>query len=187
MNRCRKPVMLIGGAPGAGKTTLARALCHALTIDHRISTGFIREIVRDQFTKQSCPLLFDYTFRSADPIRTLVLQAALLQRPVSLCLRRAREEGTSLIVEGNHLIPALYHDVDADLYVILGAPVAKEHRKRLRGDTHRLRVLTEADLLAVRKIDDYLRREAERHAIPLRQFRGALDEFTQLLTPQPRD
>jgi 2-phosphoglycerate kinase len=162
----RKPVILIGGTAGAGKTTLARRLCQALNIDHRISTGFIREILCDQTDEAVHPALFIHTFQATDPVATLVEQAQLVYRSVSVCVQRARREGTSLIMEGNHLIPNLYHGIDCELYLILAAPHSAAHRQRLLGKTHAKRALSEADIERARVIDEYLRREAARYNIP---------------------
>jgi len=40
----------IGGAPGCGKTTCAHELSCTLKLDHRLSTDFIRQILREQTT-----------------------------------------------------------------------------------------------------------------------------------------
>lgn len=100
-----KPIILIGSSAGVGKTTLARQLCHELGINHRLSTGFIREILRDQISPEQCPLLFEYTFKASKPVDTLVRQAEILERPLRVCIERARYEGTSLILEGNLSLP----------------------------------------------------------------------------------
>lgn len=121
-----KPIILLGGTTGAGKTTLARQLCHEFGIDHRLSTGFIREILRDQTLPEKCPLLFEYTFKAKKPVETLVRQAEILERPLRVCIERARNESTSLILEGNHIIPKLYHSVPCDFYGILAAPMGAE-------------------------------------------------------------
>lgn len=111
-----KPIILIGGTSGTGKTTLARKLCSSLDIDHRLGSGFIREIVK---THSSYSHLNTFTFRSDDPVKSLVAQAITLQPFVLACIERARNEGTSLIIEGTHLIPDLYSQ---DIYdVFLGS------------------------------------------------------------------
>lgn len=42
-------VILIGGAAGTGKTSLAKKLCAELNIAHRLGSGFIREIAKVLF------------------------------------------------------------------------------------------------------------------------------------------
>lgn len=162
----QKPVILIGGTAGTGKTTLARQLCRAWHIDHRMSTGFIRAILADQMDQTTCPLLFVHTFHAPDPVAALMEQAKIIHRSVNVCIQRARREGTSLIMEGNHLIPELYHHLPCDLYLILAAPSLDQHRQRLVGSTHAKRVLSETDIERARLIDEYLKREAARYDIP---------------------
>ena len=41
-----KKIILIGGVAGTGKTSIARKICNDYNIDHRLGTGFIREIVK---------------------------------------------------------------------------------------------------------------------------------------------
>ncbi len=177
-----KPIILIGGASGCGKTTLARRLCHALEIDHRLSTGFIREILRDQTSSQEFPALFTYTFEAPDPVQDLVEQSEILARYVRVCIHRAVEEGSSLIIEGNHLIPALYHAIDCDLYLILAAPALQEHYRRLTGKSHARRSLTRADLARARVIADYLEREAAAFGLPYMSYDGEIEDILNLLS-----
>ncbi len=175
-----KPIILIGGASGCGKTTLARRLCHALEIDHRLSTGFIREMLRDQTSPQESPALFTYTFKAPDPVQALVRQSEILARYVRVCIHRAVEEGSSLIIEGNHLIPALYHATDCDLYMILAAPALQEHYRRLTGKSHTRRYLTRADLARARVIAEYLEREAAAFGLPHVSYDGEIEGIVNL-------
>src|SRR5438067_9403663 len=105
-----KRVVLIGGPSGSGKSTLARELdCH-LGLDHRLGVGFVREVVRSQTDERRDPVLFLYSFAGPDPTATLARQAERLRPAVEACIERAHREGTSLVLEGTQLLPALYHD-----------------------------------------------------------------------------
>jgi 2-phosphoglycerate kinase len=176
-----KPVILIGGTAGTGKSTLARELCSRLAIDHRIGTGFIREIVKTQHPADECPELHSFSFRSDKPIDNLASQARRLHPAVSACIERARNEGTSLVIEGNHLLPELYCTTAADLFVVLSAPDPMEHRRRLNGPSHLKRRLGESDFANVRLIDEWLRVEAGRCGVPYLPFADNLALFTNAL------
>ncbi len=176
-----KPIVLIGGTAGTGKSTLARELASEVRFDHRLGTGFVREVARSFHSPQTAPDLFTFTFRAANPIEHLMAQARLLKPAIDACIARARNEGTSLVIEGNHLVPALYHDAPVELYIVLAAPDAVEHQARLHGQTHARRRLSESDLANVRRIDEYLRSEAARHGVPTILYADNFGEILDLL------
>jgi 2-phosphoglycerate kinase len=176
-----KPIVLIGGTAGTGKSTLAQELTWEMRFDHRLGTGFIREVVKSYHSAATAPELYTFTFRAQDPIEHLVAQAQILKPAIDACIARARNEGTSLVIEGNHLIPELFQDAPVDLFVVLAAPPTGEHRARLHGQSHNKRRLTEADIANVRRIDDYLRAEALRCGIPLILFTNNFGQFVELL------
>lgn len=172
-----KPIILIGGTAGTGKTTLASELSWRLGLDHRIGTGFVREIVKSQHRQQDCLELHGFTFRSAQPITNIVAQAQRLRPAIIACIERARREGTSLLVEGTHLLPSLYHDVVVDLFAVLAAPDWEEHKRRLRGPSHLHRQTTESDLANVRLIDQYLGMEAQHWGVRYEPYATGVDRF----------
>src|SRR5215471_1547226 len=114
-----KPIVLIGGTAGTGKSTLARELAWEMRFDHRLGTGFLREVAKSYHSVETAPDLYSLTFRAEKPIEHLIAQARLLKPAIEACIARARNEGTSLVIEGNHLIPAMYRDAPVDLYVVL--------------------------------------------------------------------
>jgi 2-phosphoglycerate kinase len=176
-----KPIVLIGGTAGTGKTTLASELSWRLGLDHRIGTGFIREIVKSQYRSEDCLELHGFTFRAEQPIANIIAQAQRLRPAIIACIERARREGTSLLVEGTHLLPALYHNVSVDLFTVLAAPEYEEHKRRLHGASHLHRQTTEADFINVRLIDHYLRSEAARWGISCEPYGSGVERFVGVL------
>ena len=172
-----KPIILIGGTAGTGKTTLASELSWRLGLDHRIGTGFIREIVKSQHRKEDCLELHGFTFRSEQPVANIVAQAQRLRPAIIACVERAQREGTSLLVEGTHLLPSLYHDVVVDLFAVLAAPALEEHNRRLHGPSHLHRQTTDADFANVRLIDQYLGSEATRWKIRYEPYGRGVERF----------
>jgi 2-phosphoglycerate kinase len=181
----QKPIILVGGTAGTGKSTLARELSSRLGIDHRLGTGFIREVLRSETSPAKDPDLFTFTFRSENPIKTLIAQARRLQPAILSCIRRARNEGTSLIIEGNHLLPELYSDIDVDLYLILSAPQLDEHLRRLQGPSHLKRNITADDFRNAVMINEYFRAEAQRRQLPFLLYEDNLESFAHLATAPP--
>ncbi|MBI3246001.1 MAG: hypothetical protein HYZ50_05800 [Deltaproteobacteria bacterium] len=176
----RKPIILVGGTAGTGKSTLARELGFSLQIDHRLGTGFIREVLRSETTPAKDPELFSFTFRSDNPIKTLVAQAQRVRPAILSCIQRARNEGTSLIIEGNHLLPELYYEVSADLYCILSAPALDEHLRRLHGPSHLKRTLTADDFRNAVMINEYFSAEARKFGLPFLSYGDNLASFAHL-------
>ena len=178
-----RPVILIGGANGTGKTHLANQLTARLGVHHRLGTGFVREIVRSETTLDRDANLFRYSFQPPDPIATLIQQARRLAPAVLACAARARAEGTSLVIEGTHLIPDLYADVmEIDRYLVLGAPTAaEEHERRLCGNSHAARTLTSDQLDAIQRVDRYYRASARRHGLVVVQYDDSLAEIVSTL------
>src|SRR5260370_15635411 len=103
-----KPVILIGGTAGTGKSTLARELSSHFAIDHRIGTGFIREILKSQHSEGTAPELYRFTLRALRPIDNLIAQAERLRPAATTCITRAKKDGTTPVIAGNLPLPALY-------------------------------------------------------------------------------
>src|ERR1700722_17468127 len=131
-----KPVIFLGGAPGTGKSTLANLLLCQLDLDHRIGTGFIRAILQAEASRESEALLFSRTSESEDPTGHVVRPARRLLAAEANCVDRRRREGTSLVVEGSHLLPSVYADLTVDVFAILAAPTETEHTRRIGGPRH---------------------------------------------------
>ncbi len=85
------------------------------------------------------------------------------------------------MIEGNHLIPALYSKAPVDLYIVLAAPEASEHQARLHGESHSRRRLSESDFANVRRLDRYLREEAAKYGVSLVLYTDNFGEIVELV------
>lgn len=113
-------VVLIGGAPGVGKSTIATQLANRLGITRVIPTDAIREVMRAMFSENIMPTLHTSSFdaarlvrhplpRSADPVLIgFGEQASAVAVGVEALISRAADEGTDLIVEGAHVVPGFF-------------------------------------------------------------------------------
>jgi 2-phosphoglycerate kinase len=165
-----EPVILcLGGTAGVGKSTVARAVATRLGFAHHLATGYLRETLRLMNPDQTHPALFHPTFRppcAALLIEHFRIQSALVCRAVAACIRRSQQEGTHLVVEGNHLLPEHLHAIAGQHAVLLwAAPAAIA--TRVVGPTHRTRVITPDDLAMILRLQDFLIDEAVRWHIPL--------------------
>jgi 2-phosphoglycerate kinase len=174
------PIILVGGTAGCGKTTLAGRLTAAFDLDHRIGTGFIRAVLQSESDPVSEPDLFRRTYESDDPVAGVRTQAARLRTAVQSCIRRARDEGTSLVIEGTHLLPDLYHREEVG-FIVLEQPGADEHGRRLTGRRHTRRKIGAADLRRVRQIGDFYAAEARRLGVATARFDDNFDGICDLL------
>jgi 2-phosphoglycerate kinase len=109
-------IVLIGGATGVGKSTVATSVANRLGIVRIVSTDAVREVMRGIFTKEMMPTLhtssFDVTALLKDPpgdtnpvIAGFRQQVQAVAVGLTQIIRRAVLEGTDIIVEGAHIVP----------------------------------------------------------------------------------
>jgi 2-phosphoglycerate kinase len=174
------PIVLIAGTAGCGKTTLANHILGRLDLDHRLGTGFIRAVVQSETDPVVEPWLFVPSYQSDDPVGHLRAQSRRLHAAVSSCIQRARADGTSLVIEGTHLLPELYHDAGAR-FIVLSAPSLQKHKSRLVGKRHTRRRVSDADLAHIREVGRFYETEAERFAIPILHYEDNVDDAIDAL------
>ena len=110
-------VVLVGGATGVGKSTIATMLASRLGITRVIPTDAIREVMRSMFTAELFPTLHTSSFDAARLVRNpmprnsdpVVIgfreQTSAVSVGIEALIQRAIDESTDLIVEGAHLVP----------------------------------------------------------------------------------
>lgn len=110
-------VILLGGATGVGKSTVATQLAARLGITRVISTDAIREVLRAAFSKELIPTLYVSSFNADEAVRVplrsqderLIVgfqeQVSAVSVGMKALIARALEEGTDIIVEGAHVVP----------------------------------------------------------------------------------
>jgi 2-phosphoglycerate kinase len=110
-------VILLGGATGVGKSTIATMLASRLGITRVIPTDAVREVMRSMFTAELFPTLHTSSFdaarlvrnplpRSADPVVIgFREQTSAVSVGIDALIQRAIDEGTDLILEGAHIVP----------------------------------------------------------------------------------
>lgn len=108
-------IVLIGGATGTGKSTVAAEVAHRLGITRLTSTDFIRQTMRAFFSSEFMPAIHTSSFEAGtvvepdatgDPtIVGFLEQSRQVCVGVDAALRRALTEGWSMVLEGVHLVP----------------------------------------------------------------------------------
>jgi 2-phosphoglycerate kinase len=111
----RPLVILIGGATGTGKSTVATEVAYTLGITRLTSTDSIRQTLRAFFSYEFMPTIHHSSFSAGDAIADAEdpLVAGFLEQSrtvlvgVQASIDRALQEGWSIIFEGVHLVPGL--------------------------------------------------------------------------------
>jgi 2-phosphoglycerate kinase len=113
-------VLLVGGATGTGKSTIATEAAHRLGIVRVTSTDFIRHTMRAFFSKTFMPSVHYSSFEArlaltkaeeeeaGDPtILGFLDQTRNVLVGVEAAVERALTEGFSMVLEGVHLVPGM--------------------------------------------------------------------------------
>jgi 2-phosphoglycerate kinase len=180
-------VILVGGATGVGKSTIATMLASRLGITRVIPTDAIREVMRSMLTADLFPTLHTSLFDVGRLVRLPLPhsvdadiigfreQTAAVTVGIEALVQRAIDEGTDLIVEGAHVVPGfltLDRFAGKAVAVQLVVTVDEEeiHRshflRRSRETRNRPpdRYLDNFD--KIRKLQRYVRSLALQHGVP---------------------
>jgi 2-phosphoglycerate kinase len=179
-------VVLVGGATGTGKSTVATEVAHRLGITRVTSTDVVRQTMRAFFSREFMPSIHYSSFEAGpavagpDGVESDSLLIGFLEQTrnvlvgVKAVLGRAIEEGYSLALEGVHLVPGLIPPVDGAVVcqVLLAIEDEEEHAAHfwtrddegLRPFEKYLRALPE-----IRKIQEYLVERAAKANVPVIQ------------------
>ena len=195
-------VILIGGATGVGKSTIATQLAARLGIVRVVGTDAIREVMRAMFSAELMPTLHVSSFQSDGALReptrrsdALVAgfreQTAAVSVGIDALIERAAAEGTSVVVEGPHVVPGFF-DLDRYGGRILAVPVVVEVDDEGRHLNHfparetgpRPADRYIANFENIRKLQRYIKSQALSHGVPVvsnHSFDQALSSLIDLV------
>jgi 2-phosphoglycerate kinase len=112
-------IVLLGGATGTGKSTVATEVAHRLGITRLTSTDFVRQTMRAFFSEEFLPSVHYSSFEAGqglpaaekeagDPLLLGFMdQTRHVLVGVQASVDRALEEGWSMVLEGVHLVPGM--------------------------------------------------------------------------------
>jgi len=186
----RPLIILLGGATGTGKSTLASEIAYRLGISRITSTDAVRQVMRAFFAAELMPELHFSSFEAAQGLKVpmpdpdsedralygFLQQAGQVAVGANAIVERAVLEGLSTVVEGVHLVPGLItperHQTAMAVQVMLAIGDEDAHREHfmvrdfnsggIRGMERYLRRFGE-----IRRIQDYLVGRAERLGVPV--------------------
>lgn len=194
-------IILICGATGVGKSTIATQLATRLGITRVVSTDAVREVLRSAFTQEMFPTLYVSSFEADEAVRQpiphsgdrLIIgfreQAAAVAVGTSALIQRAIAEGTDMIVEGAHLVPGFVERLDVSEAVVVPLLVTIEERSRhkshfsargrQRNDRGGSRYLDRFD--KIRRIQRYMVSSAMMRGVPIVPHRDLDSTLSEII------
>jgi 2-phosphoglycerate kinase len=189
LQRLEEPLLLlIGGATGTGKSTIATEAAHRLGITRVTSTDFIRQTMRAFFSEEFMPSVHYSSFEarlaltraeeeeSGDAaILGFLDQTRNVIVGVNAALERAATEHWSMVLEGVHLVPGMVTTAFPHAFVVQCVVAIEDenlHRSHFwvrEYATEGLRPLEKYldSLPQIRQIQDYLVERARRFDVPV--------------------
>jgi 2-phosphoglycerate kinase len=195
-------IVLVGGATGTGKSTVATEAAYRLGITRVTSTDFVRQTMRAFFSQEFMPSIHYSSFEAAaglrepeqaeDPVIAGFLeQTRNVLVGVRASIERALEEGWSMVLEGVHLVPGMLPRIEGALVVqcVLAIDDEEEHSTHfmvreagLDGLRPHTKYLDRLD--DIRRIQDHIVRRAKRHYVPVitnADIRSSIDAVLELV------
>ena len=134
-------IVLIGGATGTGKSSVATELAYRLGITRVTSTDFIRQTMRAFFSKEFMPSIHYSSFEAGEAVATpddeasdprlvgFLEQTRNVLVGVRAVVERALQEGFSMVLEGVHLVPGMLPPIPGAVVVhcVLAIDKEEEH------------------------------------------------------------
>jgi 2-phosphoglycerate kinase len=195
-------IVLVGGATGTGKSTVATEAAYRLGITRVTSTDFVRQTMRAFFSQEFMPSIHYSSFEAGaglrepeqadDPVLAGFLeQTRNVLVGVRASIERALEEGWSMVLEGVHLVPGMLPRIDGALVVqcVLAIDDEEEHSTHfmvrdagLDGLRPHQKYIDRLD--DIRHVQEHIVQRARRHGVPVianTDMREALDEVLGLV------
>jgi len=196
-------LLLVGGATGTGKSSVATDVAYRLGITRVTSTDFVRQTMRAFFSREFMPAIHYSSFEAgravADEDADLgqaVVDGFLEQTRdvlvgVTAAIDRALQEGWSMVLEGVHLVPGMLPPIENALVVqcVLAIDDAEAHASHFwirDNDSEGMRPY-EKYLEAVddiRLVQDYILGRAQKHGVHVVEnadIEGAIVEVMELV------
>jgi 2-phosphoglycerate kinase len=179
-------IVLIGGATGTGKSTVATEVAYRLGITRVTSTDFVRQTMRAFFSPDFMPSIHHSSFDAGTPLKSAeqeevdpLLHGFLDQTRhvlvgVKASIDRALEEGWSMVLEGVHLVPGMLPPIENALVVQCVVVIDSEEthashfwiRDLASNGMRRLDKYLDR-LSDIRYLQDYIVERAEKEGVPV--------------------
>jgi 2-phosphoglycerate kinase len=176
-------ILLVGGATGTGKSTVATEIAYRLGITRVTSTDFVRQTMRAFFSQDFMPSIHYSSFeagrsREEDPegvLHGFLDQTRNVLVGVRAAIDRVLQEGWSMVLEGVHLVPGMVPaEIEGALVVqfVLAIEDVEAHashfwlRDSTTGGVRAFDRYLDA-LGDIREIQDYIVERADKVGVPV--------------------
>lgn len=184
----RPIIILIGGATGVGKSTLATQVAHRLGVTRITSTDMVRQVMRVFFSSSLMPAVHYSSFDAGQVVKAaeakgadrdltgFVEQVEKVSVGVNAIIERSITEGTRMIVEGAHIVPGFLSEELWPEAVVIQLILTVQDEDRHRGhfyvrdqETDGVRSLARYldNIDKIRRVQDYLMEKALEEGIPV--------------------
>jgi len=210
VGKLHKPtIILVGGATGVGKSTVATLLASRLNITRVASTDAIREVMRASVSEKLIRPLRGSSYSAyknltlpPTGVEPVILgfreQVLAVNVGIEAIIKRSVEEKTDIVIEGAHVVPgyldtARYDDKAIIISMLIAVPDKNVHKEHFAKRT----VETQEHLDKILMIQDYLEDLAAKNNVSIIQnynldntvkkalelvFRTVKDQFDRLGT-----
>ena len=179
-------IVLIGGATGTGKSTVATEVAYRLGVTRVTSTDFVRQTLRAFFSPEFMPSIHYSSFEAGRALRSAeaeevdpLLHGFLDQTRnvlvgVNAAIERSLAEGWSTVLEGVHLVPGMTAPISDALVVqcVLAIQSEDAHASHfwirdIASEGTRALDKYLDHLSDIRYLQDYIVERAEREEVPV--------------------
>ena len=196
-------IVLIGGATGTGKSTVATEVAYRLGITRVTSTDFVRQTLRAFFSPEFMPSIHYSSFEAGKGLRSAeeeevdpLLHGFLDQTRnvlvgVNAAIERSLTEGWSTVLEGVHLVPGMTNPIGDALVAqcVLAIDSEEAHASHfwirdIASDGARSLDKYLERLPDIRYLQDYIIERADREGVPVirnKDREGATSEVIELV------
>jgi 2-phosphoglycerate kinase len=183
----RPVILMLGGAAGVGKTSLALEVAHRLGIGRVLSSDSVRQIMRIMLSPELAPAIHASSYDAykvlpeedlgEDPvIEGFRAQAATVSVGIRASMDRAVAENASTVLDGVAIVPGMidlesYEELADVIYLVVGTldreAFANRFVSRASGQSHRAAHRYLQNLDSILRIQNHFLDSAERHGIPI--------------------